>query len=78
MRGGASPVLFNHAFYNFFHYMTDAHGHRLYSVGVYTFDTDPPYRVRRMTMQPIDVAEVNKRYLIDVLFPVSAFIAGDN
>lgn len=78
MRGGASPVLFNHAFYNFFHYMTDAHGYRLYSVGVYTFDTDPPYRVRRMNLQPIDVAEVNKRYLIDVLFPVSAFVEGDN
>jgi len=78
MRGGASPVLFNHSYYNFFHYMTDAHGHRLYSVGVYTFSTDPPFQVRRMTMQPIDVAEVNRKYLIDVLFPVSAFIEGDN
>ena len=77
MRGGASPWMHNGEFYNFFHHMTEAHGYRLYSVGVYTFSTDPPFPVRRMSIQPIDVAEVNRVKLIDVLFPAGAFPQGD-
>lgn len=77
LRGGASPWMHNGEFYHFFHYMTEAHGYRLYSVGVYTFSTDPPFPVRRMSLQPIDVADVNRAKLIDVLFPAGAFPEGD-
>ena len=76
MRGGASPVLHNHEWYHFFHYMAEAHGQRLYSIGVVTFQADPPFRVRRITRHPIDVADRNAAKPIDVLFPCGAFIQG--
>lgn len=76
LRGGASPMLHNGEFYTFYHMMTEAHGQRLYSIGVYTFATDPPFRITRITKQPIDVADVNGKQLIDVLFPASAFVEG--
>lgn len=78
LRGGASPWMHKGEFYHFFHYMTEAHGYRLYSIGVYTFSTDPPFPVRRMSIQPIDVADVNRTKLIDVLFPAGAFPENGN
>lgn len=75
-RGGASPVLHGGEFYTFYHMMTEAHGQRLYSIGVYTFATDPPFKIRRITKHPIDVADVNGKQAIDVIFPASAFVEG--
>jgi hypothetical protein len=57
MRGGASPVKVGDEFYHFFHSRVASGNHRVYITGLYTFDAEPPFRVRRMIPDPIDVAD---------------------
>lgn len=57
IRGGASPVRVGDEWWCFFHSRYEEHGHRIYVTGLYTFDAEPPFRVRRIIPGPIDVAD---------------------
>ena len=81
LRGGASPVMHNGEFYHFFHGMYDSTpiSQRLYSVGVATFEPRPPFRITRMTHQPIDVATKTPfRGGASVIFPCGAMLVDGN
>lgn len=58
LRGGASPVKVGNEWYCFFHGKDDRNPkHITYSVGCYTFEDRPPFRVRRITPEPLMVAD---------------------
>lgn len=76
LRGGASPVLHNGRFYAFFHGMDDSGPHRLYTLGVYCFDAEPPFRITHITHEPLEIAGPRKGSA-RVIFPGGAmFIDG--
>lgn len=53
VRGGCPPVLHAGVYYHFFHgCLKRPHGN-VYTVGCYTFDPDPPFRVLAMTPTPL-------------------------
>lgn len=74
--GGASPVLHNGEYYHFFHGSTDWNGRRQYNMGLYTFEAKPPFRIKRFSPHPIDVADPTIRHdqHCDVLFPGGAML----
>lgn len=81
IRGGASPVWHNGEFYHFFHGMTYYRGdQRLYTMGVYTFEAKPPFRITRFSHSPIDYANPrtnpNSQWH-HVIFPGGAVRRGD-
>ena len=54
IRGGAAPVLVGDEWYCFYHArFEDDGGHRRYFMGLLTFDREPPFRVRRITLDPL-------------------------
>lgn len=54
LRGGASPVFVGGEYWHWFHGMKEAgEPNRRYSVGVYTFDPEPPFAVRRWSPDPV-------------------------
>jgi predicted GH43/DUF377 family glycosyl hydrolase len=54
MRGGASPVLVGGEWWHWFHgAKDDGEPNRRYSVGLYTFDADPPFSIRRYLKEPV-------------------------
>ena len=55
IRGGASPVRVGDEYYHFFHGRTMA-GAPIYSLGLYTFQASPPFRITRMTPAPLLLA----------------------
>jgi predicted GH43/DUF377 family glycosyl hydrolase len=82
LRGGASPVRVGDEWYSWFHGKIDrGPSHEWeYSVGVYTFDARPPYRVRRITPVPLlrsDPATRPADQYCPVVFPCGAFLRGD-
>jgi len=53
MRGGATPIYHNGEYYSFFHGCLKRAQGNVYSVGVYTFQPFPPFRILRQTPTPI-------------------------
>lgn len=79
LRGGASPSLHNGEYYHWFHGMTERGGGRLYTIGIAVFEAQPPFRITRITHDPIDIADpsTNPKPGVDVLFPCGAiFVNG--
>ena len=59
IRGGATPVLHNGEFYHFFHSVTPTYGTKVYTCGVFTFESKPPFRVLRCTKRPLIAPRVD-------------------
>jgi predicted GH43/DUF377 family glycosyl hydrolase len=59
MRGGASPVLHNGEWYHFFHDRVSINGLLVYRTGVYTFEAEAPFRIKRFCSKPILAAETH-------------------
>ena len=79
IRGGASPVLHNGEYYHFFHGMIERGNEkrRLYTIGVACFEAKPPFKITRITHEPLQIAEDNPGGDIEVIFPGGAhFVDG--
>lgn len=78
LRGGASPVLHKGQFYHFYHGMKERGGGRLYTIGCAVFEAKPPFRITRITQEPIDIADqkTNPKPGVDVLFVCGAVFVG--
>lgn len=72
LRGGASPVLHKGEYWHFFHGMSEIDGKRLYSIGVAVFEARPPFRITKVTHEPLDVA-VPDAAGFGCIFPCGAF-----
>jgi predicted GH43/DUF377 family glycosyl hydrolase len=54
LRGGAPPVLVDGEWWHWFHgAKEEGEPNRRYSVGVYTFDPEPPFKIRRWLNHPV-------------------------
>lgn len=76
-RGGASPVRIGDVFYEFFHASTEQYGHRVYQVGLLTFEAKPPFRVTSIVPDPILWAHQESRppdQYASVIFPCGAVL----
>lgn len=78
LRGGASPVLHNGQYYHFFHGMLQRQVGRVYSLGCAVFEAKPPFRIVRITHEPLAIAEnaTNPGIDSDVIFPGGAVFTG--
>lgn len=79
LRGGASPVLVGDEWYCFFHSRVES-GKPVYNTGVYTFEDKPPFLVKRLTADPILVANPANTpadQWASVVFPGGAVRVGD-
>jgi len=56
-RGGAAPVRFRDEWYVWFHGRKLVGPKLRYATGVYTFSAEPPFRVLRMTPEPLIEAD---------------------
>lgn len=56
LRGGASPVLVGKEYYHWFHGYVVENAKRRYTMGLYTFENKPPFRVLRYTPDTIEIA----------------------
>lgn len=79
-RGGASPVLIGNEFWSFFH--DSVHppggGKKVYRVGLYCFESEPPFRPIRYRPRPVAEAdrEAENDNYCHVLFPRGASPCG--
>jgi predicted GH43/DUF377 family glycosyl hydrolase len=76
MRGGAPPVLVGDTYYHWFHGRVDGPVNR-YSIGVVTFDAAPPFAIRKMTPNPLMMAEMRTKpadQYAAVVFPCGAVL----
>ena len=79
LRGGASPVRVRNHFYHFFHGMLERESGRLYSLGCAVFEAKPPFKIVRITNEPLDIGDskTNPGINSDVIFPGGAvFVRG--
>ena len=77
MRGGSSPILIGDEWWSFFH---SRYPNRVYMMGAYTFENYPPFRIRRITPEPIKVADPvtkPKDQYTPVIFPCGSVLNGD-
>lgn len=80
LRGGSSPVLVGSEYWHWFHGAHDfgdlmRGGFRTYSIGVVAFEARPPFRVTRITPNPLLLGEKscgNKA----IIFPAGAMLRG--
>lgn len=88
LRGGASPILVDEEFWCFFHGAVEPGGwtpygiaqRRMYSIGVYTFQADAPFKPVRYTPDPILWADPSAHpagFWCDAVFPAGAVLDGD-
>ncbi len=88
LRGGCPPVRVGTEYYHWFHGFNktkrdDTLGSWYdYSVGVYTFDAKPPFKVRRMTPHPVWLGDPSKLDLNvtkdkSVIYPCGVVLDGD-
>jgi len=61
LRGGAPPVHMGDCYYHWFHGRMGVGLDAIYSTGVYTFASEPPFAVQRMTRAPIQWARPDSR-----------------
>jgi predicted GH43/DUF377 family glycosyl hydrolase len=59
-RGGTSPVLVGDTYFSFFHSALNCS--RIYSLGLYGFDSKPPFRVKYISKEPIMLPKLEKNY----------------
>lgn len=72
IRGGASPVLHRGEWWHFFHDRIESHGQRIYGMGCAVFEDEPPFRVLRVTPDPLmraDPATKPQGQYASVVFP---------
>jgi len=77
MRGGASPLLVGNEFYCFFHASQTVNGVLTYHMGVYTFESKPPFRITKISTEPILYANEKSRpkdQYAAVIFPCGAIL----
>lgn len=77
MRGGASPLRVGDEYYCFFHASQTVSGVLTYHMGVYTFEAKPPFRITKISTEPILYANENSRpkdQYAAVIFPCGAII----
>ncbi len=82
LRGGTPQVRHGNEFISFFHGGEEEPGRRVYNVGAYAFQTEPPFAVTRMTPDPIlwpDEKDVQLKAWGKslVVFPAGAIIRND-
>ncbi len=78
-RGGAPPVRVGDEFVHWFHGSVGQHEGRSYNVGVCAFEARPPFRVTRMTPEPLlwsDATTKPPDQYCPVLFPAGAVLEG--
>lgn len=79
LRGGAPPVLAGGELWHWFHGRTGSYYDARYNVGLYAFEPKPPFRILRMTPEPLqwdDPATKGDNYC-PVLFVAGALLDGD-
>lgn len=59
MRGGAPPVHIGDEWWSFFHSSLEPGGKKTYYTGAYAFEARPPFRITRITREPILVGDWN-------------------
>lgn len=81
IRGGTPPVLRNGEYWTFFHSSTPwLHPRRQYHMGAYAFSYDPPFRITRITPQPLLSGSQRDRWHPGkplVCFPCGALLEDD-
>jgi predicted GH43/DUF377 family glycosyl hydrolase len=80
LRGGTPPVRIGDEFVSFFHGVEGEGVDRRYNAGVYAFETRPPFRVTRMSAEPLVRAPVDYRppgVDVDVVFPTGLVLEKD-
>lgn len=60
MRGGASPQIVNGEWYSWFHGFLSSSGRTVYTMGLYTFETTPPFRPLRRIKTPLVVGGLSQ------------------
>jgi predicted GH43/DUF377 family glycosyl hydrolase len=78
LRGGAPPVRRGGEYYHFFHGALDAAGGRTYTLGAYTFEAAPPFRVTRFAPLPLLLPTEGGGNVPRVVFPCGAVDAGSH
>jgi predicted GH43/DUF377 family glycosyl hydrolase len=74
-RGGAPPVRIGDEFFHFYH-TQHRHGRGVaYQLGLYTFETKPPWNLKRAIKGPL-LSMVPSKRDVDVIFPVGAYFEG--
>jgi predicted GH43/DUF377 family glycosyl hydrolase len=80
LRGGSPPFRVGDEFYCFFHGTCEIDDVRTYTAGVYTFEANAPFRVKRCTRWPVatpDPATKPRRIRQNIMFPCGAFLDGE-
>lgn len=83
-RGGTPPILIGNEYWSFFHSSTawrDTAPIRQYHMGAYCFESQPPFRITKMTPEPILSGSPYDRYSPDkplVVFPNGALCKDGN
>lgn len=82
MRGGTPPILHNGEYWTFFHSSTDIPVYRRqYHMGAYAFEAKPPFRITKITIEPLlsgsrfDRISTGK---VQCVFPCGSLIDGDD
>jgi predicted GH43/DUF377 family glycosyl hydrolase len=76
-RMGSNPVLVDGLYYNFFHSSLPLRDRRIYFMGAYTFESEPPFRIVHLTPEPIlcgssqDINNFDNQW---VIFPCGAVL----
>ena len=81
-RGGSNPILHNGQFWAFFHSSVDvAPGKRVYFMGLYSFEPEPPFKVTGISKEPIltgNCIDSGNPYIRSlVTFPGGAYVEDD-
>lgn len=81
-RGGAPPIRVGDEYWNFFHdRVHDEGGIAIYRAGLYTFETNPPFKPLRYIPKPIAVGDVETKKLTNhcdaAFYPAGTIHEGD-
>lgn len=79
-RGGASPVLHRGEWYAFFHGVIGTGAERIYTAGLHTFETQPPFRIMRRIRLPVMIPQHADRpspKLPHCVYPAGAMLGSD-
>lgn len=75
IRGGTPPVLVDGEYWTFFHSSTKFRTHkRQYHCGAYAFESKPPFRITKITTEPLLSGSTQDRW--DIEKPPAVFVCG--
>jgi predicted GH43/DUF377 family glycosyl hydrolase len=80
MRGGTPPVMLDGEFFAFFHSsISTGNWQWQYYMGAYTFSAEPPFKITRISKEPIVAKEfyISSNYYKKVVFPGGVVVSGD-